>query len=210
MKYAMMKNTLTIRKNHYYLMRHGESHANKNGLIISQPENALYDYGLTAKGADQVMKAALNTRLNRKTIIVSSDYKRALETAEIMHSVIDSQQEIIISKHLRERDFGNFELSSHDNYQQVWQHDLGKPDDSTNNVESVVNTLARSHQLLDELDEKFSDEQILLVGHGDVLQILLTHHHNINPRFHRSLSSIANADIRSLSKLDLNVKQPAA
>ena len=59
-------------------MRHGQSTANKQGLIVSAPDNALNDYGLTLNGANQVLEAALNTRLNTNTIIVSSDYKLSL------------------------------------------------------------------------------------------------------------------------------------
>lgn len=196
--------------NRYYLMRHGESHANKNELIVSQAANALNGYGLTAKGADQVMQAALNTRLNRSTVVVSSDYKRAAETAQIIHSIIDCERPIRYSELLRERGFGEWELSDHANYETVWQNDLTKPDTVIDGVETVAETLQRSLTLIQQLENQYSNESILLVGHGDVLQILLAHYHTINPRFHRSLSGISNAEIRSLAKLDLNHKQPAA
>lgn len=198
---------LGVHNNRYYLMRHGESRANKNGLIVSQAENALNEYGLTAKGADQVMKAALGTRLNRCAIIVSSDYKRASETAQIMHSVIDCKHPVQYSKRLRERGFGRWELCSHEHYETVWQNDLSNPDVSVDGVETVSQALQRSLDLIDQLERQYTNESILMVGHGDVLQILLAHHHNINPRFHRSLSGIDNADIRSLAKLDFQAKR---
>jgi broad specificity phosphatase PhoE len=191
-------------KNRYYLMRHGESVANVKGLIVSSPENALGGFGLTNHGSQQVMQAALNTRLDRETIIVSSDYRRALETAEIVKSVIDAISPISIDSRLRERDFGVYELQDHEHYQEVWHHDVSHPDESKNSVESVMDTLARGLGLIASLDQQHQDKSILLVGHGDVLQMLLAHHHNINPRFHRILSSIGNADIRSLSKLALH------
>lgn len=36
--------------NRYHLLRHGESIANRRGLIASRPENALESYGLTPRG----------------------------------------------------------------------------------------------------------------------------------------------------------------
>lgn len=198
------------RNNRYYLMRHGESLANRNGLIVSHPENAIDNYGLTAKGAEQVMNAALHTRLNIDTVIVSSDYKRARETAEIMHGVLGCKQPIKTDETLRERDFGNWELTDHQNYQQVWQNDINDPNNAANQVETVGQVLTRVLSTINHLDQQHTDKSILLVGHGDVLQILLAHHHNINPRFHRSLTSLANADIRSLAKLELAAKSPAA
>lgn len=206
-----MTNTLLAqKKNRYYLMRHGESLANRRGLIISHPEHALNNYGLTTLGAEQVMTAALNTRLNQDTIIVSSDYLRARETAEIMHSVLSCKSEITFNTNLRERDFGDWELSDHSNYEKVWFHDLNSSAQPSNKVESVTQTLNRGLSVIDSLETEYQDRSILLVSHGDVLQILLAHHHQMNPRFHRSLRSLANADIRSLAKLELFSRTPAA
>jgi len=196
-------------KNRFFLMRHGESLANRQGIIVSHPKNALDDYGLTARGSEQVMHAALNTRLDRDTIIVSSDYKRALETAEIMKSVIDATSPILIDTNLRERNFGSYELQDHAFYQEIWQHDISHPRKIKNSVESVEQTLLRSMKALSSLEKSYKGKTVLIVGHGDVLQILLAHHHNINPRFHRSLRGLANADIRSLAKLELLSKSSA-
>ncbi len=198
------------KRNRYYLMRHGESLANRRGLIVSHAISAKHDYGLTALGADQVMQSALSTRLDCDTLIVSSDFKRAAETADIMHSVLACNTEVQYSTLLRERDFGDFELSDQSNYTAVWQHDVNQPDQTFHAVEPVKEVLKRGLAVIDSLEQQQRNRSILLVGHGDVLQILLAHHHNINPRFHRSLSTIGNADIRSLSKLQLANRQPAA
>ncbi len=203
-------NTPKKRNNRYFLLRHGESLANRRGLIVSHPSNALQDYGLTAKGAEQVMQAALTTRLNSDTVIVSSDFKRAAESAEIMHSVLACKDDIKYDVQLRERNFGDWELSDHSNYEKVWKNDINSPAQSQNNVEPVDHVLERGVSLIESLEQGYTDRSILLVGHGDVLQILLSHHHNINPRFHRSLSAIGNADIRSLAKLELIERTPAA
>ncbi len=200
----------TQRNNRYYLMRHGESLANRRGLIVSQPENALNDYGLTPRGSEQVMQASLATRLNSDTVIVSSDFKRAKETAEIMHSVLACNDSIQYKPELRERDFGNLELTDHSSYEQVWKFDVRNPSAVNKGVEPVDDVLKRGLAVIEELDSKYQDRNILLVGHGDVLQILLAHYHHINPRFHRSLSCIGNADIRSLAKLELISRSPAA
>lgn len=189
-------------KNRYYLMRHGESIANKEGLIVSSPNNAINRYGLTTNGANQVLEAALNTRLDDNAIIVSSDYKRAIESANIMHSVISTSSPIVIEPLLRERDFGQWELSDDSYYNNVWQQDIKSPNTRVNNVESVQQTLSRGLQVIKKLESMHQEKKILLVGHGDVLQILLAYYHQIDPRFHRSLNPIANADIRSLSQYD--------
>ncbi len=198
------------KKNRYYLMRHGESLANRKGLIVSHPDNALNDFGLTTKGAEQVMNAALSTRLKDDTLIVSSDYKRSKETAEIVNSVISCSTEPLLEPLLRERNFGSWELSDHANYDAVWRNDINHPQRSEKGVETVDDVLQRGLQAIDDIEKHHQGRTVLLVGHGDVLQILLAHHHNIHPRFHRSLSAIGNADIRSLAKLQLAIDSPAA
>jgi len=120
--------------NRYYLMRHGESLANKRGLIVSEVSNAIDDFGLTINGTQQVLNAALQARLTLDTLVISSDFKRCRETAEIMHSVLACEQDILISTGLRERVFGDFELQDIDNYEQVWQHDLDQPEQEYRSV----------------------------------------------------------------------------
>lgn len=201
---------MQFKNNHYYLMRHGESLANRRGLIVSAPENAMHNYGLTTKGAEQVLQTALNTRLDRSTIIVSSDFQRAAETADIVHSVIDCENDIIAEQRLRERSFGDWELQDYKHYESIWAQDQSNPTQMKGNVETVQHTLERALSAIEDLETQYIDKNILLVSHGDVLQILLAHYHNINTRFHRSLSGIRNADIRSLAKLELSNRAPAA
>jgi len=193
--------------NRYYLMRHGESLANRNSLIVSTEENAIDQYGLTTKGAEQVMQAALQTRLDSSVIIVSSDYKRAKETSTIMHSVLSTKHDIVYEPLLRERNFGKWELTDQQHYQEVWNQDLIYPQKSTDDVESVMSTLDRGEKVIEKLESTYQDKSILLVSHGDVLQILFTHYHGMHPRFHRSLASIANADIRALIPCEIEQKR---
>ncbi|MFT5572063.1 MAG: broad specificity phosphatase PhoE [Cryomorphaceae bacterium] len=195
--------------NRYYLMRHGESLANQRGIIVSHPENALHHYGLTTLGAEQVTKRAESTRLDHNTIIISSDYARARDTAEIMSDVLDCAAKVELEPLLRERDFGEFELQDQQYYQTVWKNDLQQPEITHHGVEMVNMVTSRVIKLRAKLEQRFCDRQILLVGHGDVLQMTLAQCHGINPRFHRSLVHIGNAEIRSMVKLNAGVSKLA-
>jgi probable phosphoglycerate mutase len=195
--------------NRYYLMRHGESLANQRGIIVSHPENALHHYGLTTLGAEQVTKRAVTTRLDHNTIIISSDYARARETAEIMGDVLDCVTKVELEPLLRERDFGEFELQDQQHYLTVWNNDLQHPETSYRGVETVGMVISRVIKLRATLEHRFSGRKILLVGHGDVLQIALAQCHAINPRFHRSLAHMSNADIRSTVMLNTGASKLA-
>ena len=189
---------ITKLRNHYYLMRHGESLANQRGIIVSHACNAKDKFGLTSRGSEQVTQAALTSQLDQRTVIITSDYKRARETAEIMGTVLDVALKIEDSLLLRERNFGNWELQSDEYYDKVWQQDVKEPLLAQNGVETVRNVATRTTDLLQSLESRFQDQAILLVGHGDVLQILSALQQDINPRFHRSLAAMGNAEIRLL------------
>lgn len=192
-------------QNTYYLMRHGQSVANRRGIIASQVENAVNNYGLTSEGCKQVGQSALRTPLGHNTIIVSSDFRRARESAIIMAKTLSVERAIQFDERLRERDFGDFELSNDENYEAIWQADL-QPSQSAphssqlvsklSSVESVQSVAQRTQALLNDLEAQHQGQNLLLVSHGDVLQILLAVQSGLDAHQHRSLQALANADIR--------------
>ncbi|MBX2848201.1 MAG: histidine phosphatase family protein [Acidiferrobacterales bacterium] len=184
--------------NRYYVMRHGESTANRIGVIVCAPKDALNGFGLTARGAEKVLDVAVKTRLSTDLLIVSSDFLRARETAEIVQKVVDIKSPIEFRKELRERSFGDWHLSDDSHYELVWRNDLKHPTITSNGVETAAEVLDRVMLLVEELEQSHQGRTILLVGHGDVLQILCSHFNGIECRFHRSLSSLKNAEIRAL------------
>ena len=184
-------------KNTYVVVRHGESTANKQCIIVSSAAHALNSFGLTAKGTEQVLRNTLRSNLNCETLIVSSDFKRTLETAVVIGDLLNTNP-VITDQRLRERDFGNLELKTHEFYPQVWQEDENPSQLKTHKVESVESVLGRGLAVIADLEQQHSGRLIALVGHGDVLQILLAYHAGLNPIYHRQLTPLDNAEIRSL------------
>lgn len=186
-------------QNQYFIIRHGESMANVAGLIVSSPENGVNQYGLSEKGAEQVRSSVLSEdRLNCETLIISSDFQRTLETAKIVNECLSSQVPVQAERLLRERFFGELELGDSKDYAKVWASDAVNPDHTNWGVESVKAVLDRLHALLLVLDSKYADKNILLVSHGDILQILQTAFDDIKPSEHRSILHLNTAEIRQL------------
>jgi probable phosphoglycerate mutase len=183
--------------NRFYLMRHGQSLANEIGLIVCRPENAISQYGLTPTGRLQVCDAITASTLSSAALIVSSDYARARETAEIAYRILKTG-DIESDTRLRERSFGDWELKDHSAYTHIWELDLLQTDEPQNNVEPVASVLKRTLDCIMDLDARFDSRQIVLVGHGDVLQIALAHFAGIQAHRHRSLKPLKNAEIRLL------------
>jgi len=185
--------------NRYFAMRHGQSLANEQGLIISDPANGLLvEYGLSEIGQKQVRAAARSADLPHATLIFSSDFSRAQQTAEIAREVFDARA-ITLTPLLRERYFGNWEKTPNTNYEKIWQFDKQSADMHENKVEPLSAVLARTLQLIRSIENTYQNKDILLVSHGDTLQILQTGLAGMSLTKHRELPHLETAEIRRLA-----------
>jgi len=184
--------------NRFSIMRHGQSKANARGLIVSRIENDRRgDYGLSELGRQQALAVARGCGLPRNTVICSSDFSRAWQTAEIVRAHLGAP-EVVIAEALRERCFGDWEASATGNYAQVWAADETNPCYASGNVEPTTAVLDRSTAFIVDLERRYSGRDILLFSHGDTLQILQAGFLRMNPSQHRSLPELKNAEIRRL------------
>ena len=185
--------------NRYFAMRHGHSLANQQGIIVSHPDNGCENYGLSGLGREQV-RASLrqHSQLNAKTMVVSSDFKRARESAGIACEILACGVSICEEPRLRERHFGELELASDESYDQVWRQDEANPDSQARGVESANQVMARVTAVIADYENQYSAATILLVSHGDALQILQTAFAGLDASSHRQLEHLHTAEIRQL------------
>lgn len=181
-------------------MRHGQSLANKAGLIVSHPQNGLNDYGLSDKGRQQVEAGIIDSALPATTHIVSSDFKRALETAEIAHQMLNCHHQIEFDMRLRERHFGDLELGPDNRYPEVWAFDRHSANHQEYGVESVSSVIQRACAVVLDCEKNFNKETCLLIAHGDILQILQTVFYGLAPNRHRELAHLETAEICKLQQ----------
>ena len=196
-----MNNLLKIEPltNRYFIMRHGRSLANQLELIVSSPENGVESYGLDDKGREQVIDSVEATKaILDVSLIISSDFKRTQETAEITHDLLSLKEDIVFHKLLRERFFGDLELSSSENYQSVWDEDGLDATHTKFGVESAEAVMDRATSLIATLESYFTETSFLLVSHGDVSQILQAAFNKLPASEHRSVPHLNTAEIREL------------
>lgn len=190
---------LTTLHNRYFAMRHGQSLANVAGIIISHPQNGTHpNYALSELGRSQALASARASSLGSDTLIYSSDFSRAFETADIVREAVGAQ-EIHVARALRERNFGEYEKTDHTNYARVWEHDATDASHQRKGVESVDDVMDRATALILYLEEQYAGRTILLVSHGDTLQILQTAFQKASGTQHRSLRHLETAEIRELT-----------
>ena len=159
----------------YYALRHGQSLANVEKIISSDPQISTVQHGLSDMGKIQARKAGemfMKDYHNTDTsddyegvAIFSSDFTRARETASIFAKSISSSQstqipiynnDIILETKLRERYFGTLNGGSDTKYQDVWDVDITNPDHTMYDVESANSVLERTTRLICDLDDMLS------------------------------------------------------
>ena len=179
-------------------MRHAESKANAAGIIVSRIETDRGgDYGLTEHGRHQALKAAQGCDLPDDTLIYASDFARASQTAEIVRAQLGTP-DVVSAEALRERYFGQWEGASTSIYPRIWAADEIDPYHAEGGVEPAAAVLDRATEFIAELEQRHSGRDILLVSHGDTLQILQAGFLHVSPSSHRSLPPLATAEIRRL------------
>lgn len=183
-------------RNSYLLMRHGESDANVSGVIVSDPKIGCERFGLTDRGSKQIIASVKGFTGEAITQIVCSDFLRTLQTAQLVANTLNlpqPEQEV----GLRERFFGKWEGMSAEHYENIWQRDeMDKHSDD--GVERPQEVAQRGLMVLKRLEQQYQGEVILLVSHGDMLQILSTLIAGISPHKHRSLPHHQTGEIKYL------------
>lgn len=192
-----MSNTLHALSDHwrnrYLLMRHGHSQANQQGVIVSTPECGVDNFGLSEIGEQQLVQLVVNWPWPVPTRIVHSDFLRTTETAA--HVAARFGLEASVDTRLRERHFGELEGQSDDRYPSVWALDALDSEHQHHGIEAVSAVASRMRAVIEGWEQKVSGETIVLVSHGDPLQILLTALANKPLTQHREQQALLPASI---------------
>ncbi len=174
-------------KNRYYGFRHGESQANVEGVIVSNPDVGTVKYGLSEEGRRQVVA---NSRLLldqiRDAVIVSSDFRRTIETAEIIRGVLGVDG-VRLDTRLRERFFGEWDGACYLHYADTWKKDEVDPEQEMDGAESANAVRRRMVDVVQDLDEAFTDRDVVLVSHGDPLRMLQTAFKGLETKLNRTI-----------------------
>jgi probable phosphoglycerate mutase len=179
-------------------MRHGKSEANKQGIIVSHYTNGLENYGLTREGEEQIrLSLKKQSVMDSSTIIISSDFLRARETAELAARELGTRPPRTTHL-LRERYFGRYELREELYYKMVWQLDEENDRNKDYGVESPEEVQERIRLLIRQMEEEYRNGKILLISHGDPLQITQTLMEGLPAGLHRSMEHLETGEIREL------------
>lgn len=110
--------------------------------------------------------------------IYSSPFSRTRQTAEAVIEVLEAKglhPTIKFVEDLRERYFGPpLELQSHEHYSEIWDIDAKDPLIGPEGGESAADVARRTSNTIATIDKEVQGCAVLIVSHGDPLQILQT------------------------------------
>ena len=156
------------------LIRHGESEGNRDRRFTLSPEVPLTELGR------QQARAAARRIAKRFTPerIISSPYLRARQTSDIIASELELPIEVVHNLH--ERDLGILKGQSYDLLRDMAGQDSGydpkrgwlwRPEGG----ESYEDVRQRVSAAIEEIRERFPDQELVVVSHGGVMLSLWAH-----------------------------------
>jgi phosphoserine phosphatase len=171
----------------FYFVRHGESEGNAARVFTGQTDSPL-----TARGREQAAAVADELATVKFDRIVSSDLSRTRDTAEVIARRHGIPVEVV--RELREIDVG--ERTGMD-----FDETAGMPGWSDDGFvawpggETLEQVLARTLGAIERLTRESPGKTILVVGHGGVNRILLSHFLGLLPKLDRSPAGNTNISV---------------
>jgi probable phosphoglycerate mutase len=158
---------------HVLLVRHGQSTWNAEGRW-----QGWADPPLSPLGVEQAHDAVAHLHDAGLSAVVSSDLRRAHQTAELLRAGLGIAGEVAVDADLRERDVGAFEGHTITEILERWP-DLfdgtGRLLQTPPDGEDVESITARVVPALLRVAHAHPDERVLVVSHGGVLRTLERH-----------------------------------
>jgi broad specificity phosphatase PhoE len=153
------------------LVRHGESQGNRERIFATSP----HDLPLTELGYEQAQAAARRIAdLFHPSLVVTSAYVRASETARIIAGALGVPLRVELDLH--EREVGAHRGLSYDSLVQAPDYDAARPWAwKPEGGESYEEVQARVAPTMDRLAAAHPEEDVVLVSHGGVMVALWAH-----------------------------------
>lgn len=177
---------------HLYLIRHGESEANKIDAFAGHSQ-----FNLTPQGHAQANKAAEFLSTLPVDVIYSSDLPRAYQTA--VPTAERKGMEIIKSQKLREINAGDWDGRTFDDLQKndvnypMWISNIGRA--CPTNGESVLDLQKRVLAELTAIAERHNGQSVLIFTHATPIRTFAAHCADKPPDTMREIPWMSNASV---------------
>lgn len=141
--------------------------------VHQDPATPVPDWGLSDKGRARAMQFASATLLAQTRTLVSSNERKAIETAEIIADAINVRPHIMPATHENDRSATGY--LKPDAFEQAATAFFNHPDESFRGWETARAAQARIVEQMQLITQTHTDGDILMVGHGGVGTLLYCH-----------------------------------
>ncbi len=152
--------------NNYFVMRHGIA---DNNVAMTMSGSHTAPSHLTEEGKKQVEKAAGKLAKEKIDLIISSDFVRTRETAEVVAETIGlDKTSILFDARLREFNFGDYDGKTLVEWHTYWQTRMhGDQLTHVPGGESPDDVRKRIADFLYDIHSKYEGKNILVISHQD-------------------------------------------
>ena len=155
----------------FFLVRHGEAEHNVRHIIASDVEGSRTgNIHLTDRGRLQIEERSKELKHEKVDIIFHSPLLRTRETAEILASATGAPMKEDVRLH--ETTFGNWEGKPSALFFQSHPSPQSRLETGADGVEGFRSTRERAASFLKDALREFHGKTIVVVSHGDTLEIL--------------------------------------
>jgi len=156
--------------NQYFFLRHGQTiyQTRKKDLTYPFPEKE--PIGLTEEGVEQIKRVIPKLKKLGIDLIYSSDFFRTKQTAEIIAKEL--KLKVNFDRRLRDINLGIYHGRPKEEYFRDFPISEERFEKKLPKGESWLHCQMRMTEFLKEIDKKYQDKKILIVGHGDPFWLL--------------------------------------
>lgn len=207
-----------VAKNSYIAMRHAESLGNTKGIVTS----VIGGHGdeITEKGRGQMVEVVKELKEKNIDLIITSDFVRTMETAEILKKELGlSDDSVIKDARLHEIQIPDYEGVDWGKWREKDIHERFTYTDDVN--ENYNNVKERIGEFLYDCEEKYEGKNILIISHGLPIQMLHVISEglvgfSVEDAYEKNIYSYHNTEFRDLNfipwphneKFDFDIHRP--
>ncbi len=192
---------------HIYLVRHGRTTANKDGILAGRTKGV----NLDSEGLKQVLNTSFVLSDVKFKKIFSSPMERCIATTEIILKNNNYKSKFLISNDLNECDYGKWQNKKLKDLrkEKLWKQVQNCPSKVTfPGGESFNNILNRFKKFIIKESSKLKkDENLLIVSHGDPIRLFIAYSLGIEmDKFQKVMIDPSSISIVDIWKKNIIVK----
>lgn len=157
--------------NRYFLLRHGQTIYQKNGVRVNYPNGSDSTLSITEEGEEMIKTAAESLKKENINVIFSSPALRTKQSAEITAKILGVKK-IDYDKRLVDIRMGEFAGKTHEEYKKFFAEKLERFEKRPKGGENWSDIILRLKSFLKDVEQNYKNKNILIVSHADPLWLL--------------------------------------